>query len=517
MPSATGAQSFVVPRDVAAGLRVLTAHLDVSLLDLAVAEAYQLVLARHSGQDDIVVAIPSPGRHHPVLLRSGVRDSIPFRDFLIKVRATAAAASIHADVPFQQVVEQLGLDRALARFAVASVDRPALSAWPADLTAGLIERDDELCVVVDYRAEKFDAVTAQGVAGQLARVLKIIRRRSRRAAGPDRHPDGAQERVRLLIEWNDTDHDVIPATFPELFEAQVARTPDAPALLFDATFLSYAGLDARANRLAHLLIAGGAGPEQIVALALPRSADIIVAQLAVLKAGAAFLPLDPAYPAERIALMLADARPVSVLTRRDVAQVLPGVGSAWWYGRRAGCAVGTVQDVGSRTDRRGSVLPAGSRAPRLRHLHLGLDRATEGRDGHPRRVGQLLRRRGGSVRRRTGRPGTGVLVAQFRRLCAGAVHVPPGGGRARRAAPGSAAGRAAGRGARRRACDARVDPAGCAGHGAVRCGGQRVAALPDADCRWRGLLRGAGRPLGAGPSDDQFLWAYRVDGGVDLD
>ena len=135
MPSATGAQSFVVPRDVAAGLRVLTAHLDVSLLDLAVA-AYQLVLARHSGQDDIVVAIPSPGRHHPVLLRSGVRDSIPFRDFLIKVRATAAAASIHADVPFQQVVEQLGLDRALARFAVASVDRPALS-WPADLTAGL--------------------------------------------------------------------------------------------------------------------------------------------------------------------------------------------------------------------------------------------------------------------------------------------------------------------------------------------------------------------------------------------
>ncbi|MGB8255052.1 MAG: amino acid adenylation domain-containing protein, partial [Pseudonocardiaceae bacterium] len=325
MPSATGAQSFVVPRDVAAGLRVLTAHLDVSLLDLAVA-AYQLVLARHSGQDDIVVAIPSPGRHHPVLLRSGVRDSIPFRDFLIKVRATAAAASIHADVPFQQVVEQLGLDRALARFAVASVDRPALS-WPADLTAGLIERDDELCVVVDYRAEKFDAVTAQGVAGQLARVLEII------VADPA-VPLGridiltAQERVRLLIEWNDTDHDVIPATFPELFEAQVARTPDAPALLFDATFLSYAGLDARANRLAHLLIAGGAGPEQIVALALPRSADIIVAQLAVLKAGAAFLPLDPAYPAERIALMLADARPVSVLTRRDVAQVLPGVGSA---------------------------------------------------------------------------------------------------------------------------------------------------------------------------------------------
>src|SRR5579884_4016550 len=143
------------------------------------------------------------------------------------------------------------------------------------------------------------------------------------------------ERHQLLIAFNDTDRDVIPATFPDLFEAQVTRTPDAPALLYTGTSrsglpatelsLSYADLELRANRLAHFLISAGAGPEQVVALALPRSVDIVVAQLAVLKAGAAFLPVDPTYPAERIAFMLADTRPVSVLTRRDIAPVMRGI------------------------------------------------------------------------------------------------------------------------------------------------------------------------------------------------
>src|SRR5439155_2151350 len=118
--------------------------------------------------------------------------------------------------------------------------------------------------------------------------------------------------------WNDTDSDVPPATLAELFEAQAARTPDAPALRYGEASLSsgeeplsysqasltYAELDARASRLAHALIARGAGPERIVALLLPRSVEIVVAQLAVANAGAAFRPLDPAYPAERVAVML---------------------------------------------------------------------------------------------------------------------------------------------------------------------------------------------------------------------
>ena len=132
------------------------------------------------------------------------------------------------------------------------------------------------------------------------------------------------ERTRVLAQWNDTARAVAPATLAGLFEAQVARTPDQPAILFDSGALSYADLEVRANRLAHALIARGAGPEQIVALALPRSAEILIAQLAVVKAGAAFLPVDPAYPAERISFMLADARPVLIVTLAAIAPDLPG-------------------------------------------------------------------------------------------------------------------------------------------------------------------------------------------------
>src|SRR5205085_8775904 len=122
-----------------------------------------------------------------------------------------------------------------------------------------------------------------------------------------------------------TEADVAPATLPELFEAQVARTPDAAAVVFGDEHLSYAELNEAANRLAHLLIDLGAGPEQIVALALARSVEIVVAQLAVAKAGAAYLPVDPEYPAERSAFMLGDAAPVMVLTVAELAGRLPSI------------------------------------------------------------------------------------------------------------------------------------------------------------------------------------------------
>ena len=124
-----------------------------------------------------------------------------------------------------------------------------------------------------------------------------------------------------------TEHEIQAATLSQLFEAQVARTPEAPAVLAGDTVLSYAGLNDRANRLAHLLIGRGAGPERIVALALPRSAEIVVAQLAVAKSGAAFLPVDPDYPAERIAFMLADAAPVLVIASAGTVGRLPAEGT----------------------------------------------------------------------------------------------------------------------------------------------------------------------------------------------
>ncbi|HJZ25998.1 MAG TPA: AMP-binding protein, partial [Streptosporangiaceae bacterium] len=132
------------------------------------------------------------------------------------------------------------------------------------------------------------------------------------------------ERRRVLEEWNDTARVVPGVTLPELFEAQAARTPGAAAVVFEGAGVSYAELNARANRLARYLVSLGAGPERLVAVAVPRSPEMVVAVLAVLKAGAAYVPVDLAYPADRVAFMLTDARPVAVLTTVAAGGDLPG-------------------------------------------------------------------------------------------------------------------------------------------------------------------------------------------------
>ena len=125
---------------------------------------------------------------------------------------------------------------------------------------------------------------------------------------------GAGERAQVVRQWNDTAAAVPAGTVAELFEAQAARTPDAVAVLAAGGAVSYAELDARAGRLGGLLAGHGAGPEQVVAVVLDRSAELITALLGTWRAGAAYLPVDPGYPAERIAFMLADARPAVVVT-----------------------------------------------------------------------------------------------------------------------------------------------------------------------------------------------------------
>ena len=130
------------------------------------------------------------------------------------------------------------------------------------------------------------------------------------------------ERRQIVEAWNATERAVAPATLAALFEAQAARTPAAIALVGEAETLNYGALNRRANRLAHALIARGVGPEDVVGIALPRSAEMVVSLLAVTKAGAAWLPLDPGYPAERLRLMVADARPVCVVTLAGIAPSL---------------------------------------------------------------------------------------------------------------------------------------------------------------------------------------------------
>ncbi|MHA6757718.1 non-ribosomal peptide synthase/polyketide synthase [Streptacidiphilus sp. PAMC 29251] len=185
---------------------------------------------------------------------------------------------------------------------------------PVDLLVQVAEGELRL----SYNSDLFEAATAERMLAHYARLLADAVARPETAVG-ELELLGAEERQGLLLEWNDTEHDVPSLTWPEMFAEQVAQRPDAVALVFADTRLSYAELDERANRLAHALIARGAGPERVVALALPRSIELIVAEVAVLKSGAAYLPVDADYPADRIAYMLADAAPLCLVTTVDTS------------------------------------------------------------------------------------------------------------------------------------------------------------------------------------------------------
>jgi amino acid adenylation domain-containing protein/non-ribosomal peptide synthase protein (TIGR01720 family) len=263
------------------------------------------------------------------------------------------------------------------------------------LSLAVTPRGEGLRLRLEYRPDLFDARTAEALAGRLTRVLKQI------AADPG-VPAGrldlleSGERRSVLTDWNDTAHAVPSGTLPELFEAQAARTPDAVAVLSDGAALSYAGLDERANRVAHWLISRGVGPEDRVGVVLDRSADLVVALLGVVKAGAAYLPVDPAYPAERIALLLSDARPAVVLCTAATAELV---------GERAERVVWDELDLTS--------VPGTSPVVPLRLDHPAYVIYTSGSTGRPK--GVLVSHRGiaglagAQIERFAVRPGSRVL------------------------------------------------------------------------------------------------------------
>ncbi len=327
-------------------------------LNAIVQGAWALLLSRYSGQRDVCFGATVSGRPadlpgadamtgifiNTLPVRVEVDEATEVADWLRGVQATQAEARRYDHVSLTQlqrwselpggvnlfdslvVFENYPINsRAAAEHGLNLRDLHALETTNYPLTL-VVSPGERLTIGLGYDPALFDATTIERIAGHLRRVLDLVATDPAAPVGRLDVLTGA-ERARLLREWNDTDRTVAPATLAELFEAQVFRTPRAPAVLRDGSALSYVDLDARANRLAHLLIRRGAGPERIVALALPRSLDIIVAQLAVAKAGAAFLPVDPDYPPERIAFMVADARPVLTLTRAELAAGLPTEGS----------------------------------------------------------------------------------------------------------------------------------------------------------------------------------------------
>jgi amino acid adenylation domain-containing protein/non-ribosomal peptide synthase protein (TIGR01720 family) len=354
LTSAGAAHEFEVPAGVAARLSALARRCDATLF-MVLTAACQVLFHRWSGQDDVAVGTVVAGRDRPELervigffvntlvLRATVDGRRPFTDFLADVRGVVLDAFAHQDAPFEKVVDAVQPDRdtsrsplfqamvvlhsgqrALPGFHGLTAEPVGLSAQSAttDLSIDFVERDGGLAGVVEYNTDLFDAGTIARMAGHLQVLLAGI------AADPDRPADelpllSEAERRRVLREWSGTEAAVPAATFPGLFEAQVRHTPDATAVVCGDVSLSYRELNARANRLARCLVSRGAGPETIVALALPRSAGMVAAVLAAAKAGAAYLPLDPGLPDARIEAMLADARPVLTITAPGV---LPGHG-----------------------------------------------------------------------------------------------------------------------------------------------------------------------------------------------
>ncbi|MET9617094.1 non-ribosomal peptide synthase/polyketide synthase [Kitasatospora indigofera] len=282
-----------------------------------------------------------------LVLRTDTSGDPTFAELLSRVREGALSAYAHQDLPFEHVVEALNPSRSLARqplfqvlLALQNVPRTefALDGLAAeillvrtptamfDLGFHLLERGgtggtaEGIVGRVEYSTDLFDHSTVEALVARWLRLLASV------AAEPDRPLSRidvltAEERHELLVVRNDTARPHPVEGLPALFEAQVRATPQAPAVVFEDTVLTYRELNRRANRLAHALIARGVGPEQVVALRLPRSAELVVAVLAVLKTGAAYLPVDPDYPAARIAYMLEDARPAVVLG--DLADVTP--------------------------------------------------------------------------------------------------------------------------------------------------------------------------------------------------
>ncbi|MEV4921455.1 amino acid adenylation domain-containing protein [Streptomyces roseoverticillatus] len=372
---------FRIDGDLHRALISLAQDHQVSLF-MVLQAAIAALLTRLGAGTDVPLGSPVAGRTDEALdelvgffvntlvLRTDTSGNPSFRELLGRVRETDLAAYAHQDVPFERLVELLNPDRSLARHplfqvmlafqntAQASPGLPGLDCTPEPVEVGVAKLDltinvreiraddgapDGLEGSIDYSTDLFDRCTIEPMVTRLRLLLEAV------AADPGR-PLGrldvltAEERHRLLVEWNDTGAEVPAATLSELFEAQAARTPHATAVVFQGLELSYAELNARANRLARYLVERGAAPERLIGLAVPRSAEMMVALLAVLKAGAAYLPVDPGYPADRIAFMLSDARPVMWLTTRAVAGGLPRTDTPLIVLDQAG----TSEDIGRR-------------------------------------------------------------------------------------------------------------------------------------------------------------------------
>lgn len=318
--------------------------------------AYQTLLFRYTGQPDLVVGSPIAGRNqadieeligffvNTIVMRTDLSGNPSFRELVKRVRITALGAYAHQDLPFEKLVEVMQPERDLTRtpifqvwFALQNAPRadfrlPGIELRTIDVHNGtskfdlglfVTEKRDGLVCLVEYSTDLFDAATIERFQEHFRVLLEAI------VANPDQAITdlpilGEAERQHVVVEWNRTQVEYDRnLCLHQLIEQQVEKTPDAPALVFESQQLSYRELNARANQLAHHLRKLGVGPEILVGICAERSVEMVVALLAIMKAGGGYVPLDPDHPRDRLAMVIEDAAPPVLLTQEHLLEVIP--------------------------------------------------------------------------------------------------------------------------------------------------------------------------------------------------
>jgi len=346
---------FDIPAAVANGLHALCKRKQTTLFTVYSA-VYAILLSRYAGQNDICIGTVVANRDRPELealigiilntlvLRLRIDGTQTFDDLLKHTRDTTLDAYLHQDLPFERLVDVMGAQRdsshspffqtmlILQNSPESGITLPGVRGLPDksrremssyDLSLGVIERGNDMVAHLEYKTELFDHATIERMSQHLVQLLKAV-------VIDSAIPVASltmlmeSERKQLLDEWNNTDGTYsTDGTIANLFEEQAARTPEALALLFEDGSMCYRELNERSNRLAHQLQAHGIGPDSLVGICAERTPDMVVGLLAILKAGGAYLSLDPAYPEERLAMMLDDAKPALLLCQEAMRERLP--------------------------------------------------------------------------------------------------------------------------------------------------------------------------------------------------
>ena len=371
--SAAGSHDFTLARELTDALRQLGRREGVTPF-MTMLAAFKALLARYTGETDIVLGTPVANRNHlelesivgffanTLVLRTDLSGDPTFRELLGRVREVSLGAYAHQDMPFEKLVEDLKPDRKLGQnplFQISFVFQSAGGGQsgagfdfvtvgsPFDLTLFVRETGEGvLSATIEYRRDFFRPDTIARLAGHYRALLEGV------AAHPDHRLSTLPlmeeaELQRILVEWNATTTDYPRARSVQgLFEDRVDATPDAVAVAFEGVTLSYRELDRRANRLAHHLRSLGVGSERPVGLWMERSIEMIVAILGILKAGGAYAPFDLMAPPDRVAFMLRDARIDVLLTQERMLGRLPA------HGVQVICLDTEPRDIGAQPDTR---------------------------------------------------------------------------------------------------------------------------------------------------------------------